>query len=163
MSNAPPQSAGNVLDEKRQWHTIYPQYINSNLTIERGRRLPKSKCVPEPLWTEIRDVLGVNSAKFDVIAFPDKCYNRELDKENAANRGYIKYRLKDQSFKNKREVLIFVTQLIPKLKARQNPKAAPVEASKPTPSAPSTQQPSVPSGSNSGVGGGGHKKKKGRR
>lgn len=164
MSNAAKASPGGLLEEKFQWRTIYPQYINSNLTLERGRRLPKSKCVPDPKWQEIRDVLAVNSAKFDVEAFPEKCYNRELDKENPGNRGYIKYRLKDSSFKNRREVLLFVTQLIPKLKSRQNVKPAAPEGAAtgkagPSSAAPAQQQQSnAPSG-----GGGGNKKKKGRR
>lgn len=161
MSKTAKQSAGGVLDEKRQWHTIYPQYINSNLTIQLGRRLAKSKCVPDPRWQEIRDVLAVNSAKFDVEAFPEKCYNREVDKENLANRGYIKYRLKDDSLKNKAAVLTLVAQLIPKLKSRQNVKT-PADSSKPSSStAASNQQSNAPSGG--GGGGGGNKKKKGRR
>lgn len=157
-------SAGGLLEEKRQWHTIYPQYINSNLTIQLGRRLAKSKCVPDPRWQEIRDVLAVNSAKFDVEAFPDKVYNREVDKENLVNRGYIKYRLKDSSFKNKAEVLTLVAQLIPKLKTRQNVKT-PADSAKPSSStAASNQQSNAPSGGGGGGGGGGgNKKKKGRR
>lgn len=162
MSKTAKPSAGGVLDEKRQWHIIYPQYINSNLTIQLGRRLAKSKCVPDPRWQEIRDVLAVNSAKFDVEAYPDKCYCREVDKENLVNRGYVKYRLKDDSIKNKAEVLTLVAQLIPKLKSRQNVKT-PADSAKPSSSTAAPSQPSnAPSGT-SGGGGGGNKKKKGRR
>ncbi|KAI2809310.1 hypothetical protein RDWZM_003365 [Blomia tropicalis] len=161
MAQAAKPSGNTLLDEKRQWRTIYPQYINSNLTIERGRRLPKSKCVPDPRINEIADVMAVNSAKFDFVLCPEKCYCREVDKENPIARGFIKYRVKNESFKNKREVLIFVAQLIPKLKSRQNPKANSVDTSKPSASATTNPTTNAPSGG--GGGGGGNKKKKGRR
>jgi len=100
-----------------------------------------------------------------VESFPEKCYCREVEKENPANRGYIKYKLKDESFKNRRDVLVFVAQLIPKLKTRQNPgKPAPAEAAKPSTSSAAPSQPtSQPSGGSGGGGGGNKNKKKGRR
>ncbi|UXI22519.1 Cytochrome b reductase 1 [Sarcoptes scabiei] len=110
-------------DLSKQWKTIYPQYINSNLTIERGRRLAKTKCVSDPLSEEIYNVMAAHSQYFEVQLNFNKFYCREIDKENFKTRGYIKYRLLDnERFKNKKEVLIFVASLIPNLKSRQNPK-----------------------------------------
>ncbi len=42
----PPPGARQVsLDEVRKWPCVYPAYINANLTVAQGRRLPKSKLV----------------------------------------------------------------------------------------------------------------------
>ena len=111
-----------------KWHIIYPQYINSNLTLYMGRRLPKDVCVSDPKCTEIKDVLESMDC-FQVVYEPNKCYSREVDKE--VHRGYVKYSLiqspKTQDiistnrFDHKKQVLIYLTKLIPKLKSRSKP------------------------------------------
>lgn len=112
-------------NETKQWHTIYPQYINSNLTVDRGRRIGRSKCIADPMAEEIFNVLAANPQQFQVQLNMYKCYCRELDKENIRLRGYVKYRIinneQQQQFKNKRQVLQYVASMIPKLKSRQNP------------------------------------------
>ena len=40
-----------------RWICIYPAYLNSNKTRQEGRLLPKEKCVSNPNYMEIRDVL----------------------------------------------------------------------------------------------------------
>lgn len=150
-NTAPPVN----VDSKR-WRVIYPQYLNSNLTIELGRRLPKSKAVSDPKLQEIVDVLQSNP-KISTEVYPHKIYCRETDKENPAFRGYVKYHCDDPSLKNKRLVLEYVAQLIPKLKCRTNPKAT-VE-SKPS----GSSAPAAGATSTAPSGGGGGKKKNRRR
>lgn len=43
--------------EPERWVCIYPAYLNSNKTRQEGRLLPKDKCVSNPSYLEIRDVL----------------------------------------------------------------------------------------------------------
>lgn len=145
--------------DNQKWRVIYPQYINSNLTIELGRRLPKSKSIADPKLQEIFDVLQTNP-KFTVEAYPQKCYCRELDKENPSYRGYVKYICEDSSFKNKRQVLEYVAELIPKLKSRTNPKVQEVKSTTGSSTGTSNQSTANTSG---GTGGGGGGKKKNRR
>nr|XP_027194178.1 signal recognition particle 19 kDa protein-like [Dermatophagoides pteronyssinus] len=135
-------------NETKKWHTIYPQYINSNLTVDRGRRLGRSKCIADPLAEEIFNVLAANSQQFQVQLNMYKCYCREMDKENIRLRGYVKYRIindnDQQQFKNKRQVLKYVASMIPKLKSRQNPQKSQQQ-----------QQQSSGGGGGGGSGGGG--------
>lgn len=102
------------------WHVIYPAYLNSNKTLAEGRRIPKSKCASDPRWQEIKDVLEVNKS-FKVDAQPNKIYPREVDKEIPIARGRVLYQLadpNDKQFGKKENVLIYLGQMIPKLKSR---------------------------------------------
>ncbi|CAG2170697.1 unnamed protein product [Oppiella nova] len=110
-----------------KWHIIYPQYINANTTLYMGRRLAKTDCVSDPKSTEIKDVLEAMNC-FQVVCDLSKCYSREVDKELAANRGYVKYCLirdkqsqeviESNKFDDKKHVLRYVSKMIPKLKSR---------------------------------------------
>jgi len=109
--------------ESEKWHIIYPQYINSNRSLYYGRRLGKNQCVSDPKCAEIKDVLEANHS-FVVQINTNKCYSREVDKESAVNRGYVKYQVvkgSEQEFGNKKAVLKYVSQMIPKLKSRNKP------------------------------------------
>ncbi|KAI1294973.1 Signal recognition particle 19 kDa protein [Halotydeus destructor] len=103
--------------EARVWQTIYPTYINSNRTENQGRRLPKAKCVPDPRWQEIRDVLEATK-DFQILVEHSKLYPREVDKEQPTAHGRIKYQTRDPKFASKRNVLIYLGEMIPKLKSR---------------------------------------------
>ncbi len=111
------------VEDTSGWHTIYPQYINSNRSIYFGRRLAKSECVSDPKCQEIKDVLDSNHL-FKCSMNLNKCYSRELDKESVINRGFVKYKLINQNdvnskeFENKKNVLKYVSKMIPKLKSR---------------------------------------------
>ena len=48
-----------------RWICIYPAYFNSNKTRQEGRLLSKDKCVSDPGYEEIHDVL--KSAGFQPI------------------------------------------------------------------------------------------------
>ena len=157
-------------EDSKKWHIIYPQYLNSELTIQRGRRLPKSKCVVNPNWKEIADVLFSESGKFEVHAYPDKCYARELDKEFWHNRGYVRYHCKDESFMNKKETLSFITEKIAQSAVRQHPDwpnnvVDPMLERAQKQHAPQMQSQGLAQGSSapSGLGRGGGKKKKGKK
>ena len=47
---------GPLTDEQKRWRVIYPAYLNSNLKISQGRRVPLDKCVEDPLPGEILEV-----------------------------------------------------------------------------------------------------------
>ncbi|WAR30571.1 SRP19-like protein [Mya arenaria] len=42
--------------DRERWICVYPAYLNSKKSVNEGRRIPKEKCVDNPLYTEIRDV-----------------------------------------------------------------------------------------------------------
>lgn len=104
-------------EEQKSWYTIYPAYLNANRTHGEGRRISKAKCVADPRWQEIKDVLEANK-EFTVTVDANKVYPRELDKELPACRGRIKYQTTNPKYKSKREVLLYLGETIPKLKTR---------------------------------------------
>lgn len=61
-----------------------------------------------------------STGSFEVVGQPEKVYPRELDKETTANRGRVRYRIIAEStkFNSKKDILIFVAEMIPKLKSR---------------------------------------------
>ena len=74
-----------------RWICVYPAYLNSNKTKQEGRILPKNKCVPDPGYMEINDVL--KNAGFKPI-IENKQYPRERSRE-LAFRGRIRVQLKN--------------------------------------------------------------------
>ena len=42
----------------KRWYSLYPCYINSNLSLQKGRRQPRSLCVPNPQLPEISHCLS---------------------------------------------------------------------------------------------------------
>ena len=67
-----------------RWICIYPAYFNSNKTRQEGRLLSKDKCVSDPGYEEIHDVL--KSAGFQPIG--KLCSN---------NLSYIKLKAKSEN------------------------------------------------------------------
>ncbi|CAJ1022154.1 SRP19 protein, putative [Leishmania lindenbergi] len=61
--------------DKKAYQTIYPQYLDSNLTPSEGRRLTKSQGVEHPTIDEILHALRVLGYK-DVIVDPARSYPR---------------------------------------------------------------------------------------
>ena len=74
-SGIKPQERPDVTDvEGKHYQTIYPQYLDQNLTTHQGRRLPKAKAVPGPMAVEIYkscEMLGL-----PVMFEPGKGYSR---------------------------------------------------------------------------------------
>ena len=108
--------------DRERWICIYPVYLNSKRTLAGGRKLPKDKCVENPTYQEIRDVLV--AAGFNV-GVENKQHPRERSKE-LLFRGRIRVQLKNDDgtpvkseFPTRDSVLAYVGMTIPKLKTRQ--------------------------------------------
>lgn len=88
----------------------------------QGRRLSKERCVDNPTYQEIRDVL---SATGFVVGVENKLYSREQSKEPLYI-GRIRVQLKKDDgtpfidkFTTRESVMLHVADMIPKLKSRQ--------------------------------------------
>lgn len=103
--------------EDKLWSTVWPTYLNSTRTVVQGRRIPKSKAIENPRWQEIKDVLEATK-DFTVLADGNKVYPRELDKEIPYNRGRVKYQSTNPKYQSKKDVLLYLAEMIPKLKSR---------------------------------------------
>ncbi|XP_022308952.1 signal recognition particle 19 kDa protein-like [Crassostrea virginica] len=108
--------------DRERWICIYPAYLNSRKTVSEGRRLPKDKCVDNPTYTEIKDVLIASGFQ---IGIENKVYPRELDHRDQKVRGRIRVQLRDNNggflmpeYKSRRAVLEVICEKIPKLKTR---------------------------------------------
>lgn len=108
--------------EPERWICIYPAYLNSNKTRQEGRVLPKDKCVSNPHYTEIRDVLM--AAGYEPIV-ENKQYPRERSRE-IDFRGRIRVQLRNddgsphiEAFKTREDIFVHLGEMIPKLKSRQ--------------------------------------------
>ena len=114
-----------VMSKFSRWICIYPAYFNSNKTRQEGRLLPKSKCVPNPTYIEIRDVLM--SAGYQPIV-ENKAYPRERSRE-LDFRGRIRVQLRNddgspfiEKFTTRESVMEHLGEMIPQLKSRQQGK-----------------------------------------
>ena len=97
-----------------RWICVYPAYLNSNKTKQEGRILPKNKCVPDPGYMEINDVL--KNAGFKPI-IENKQYPRERSRE-LAFRGRIRVQLKNdddtphiENFPSRNSILAHIGKL----------------------------------------------------
>ncbi|XP_033725814.1 signal recognition particle 19 kDa protein-like [Pecten maximus] len=109
--------------DRERWICVYPAYINSRKTVKEGRILPKEMCVDNPQTLEIRDVLGTCGL---LIGVENKVYPRELDHRDLKTRGRIRVQLRGENgepmiekFPDRKSVLKYVCDMIPKLKTRQ--------------------------------------------
>jgi len=112
-----------LFSNERRWICIYPIYINSKKTLVEGRRIPKEKAVENPTVQEIADIIadvGLNS-----IQEKHKMHPRDGRRDPCAL-GRVKIQLKndDDSLSNKdfpsrRSLMLYIAEMIPKLKSRQ--------------------------------------------
>ncbi|KAK0054731.1 signal recognition particle 19 kDa protein [Biomphalaria pfeifferi] len=109
--------------DRERWICIYPAYLNSKKTLKEGRRIPKTKAIENPAATEIRDVCA--SAGF-TLGVENKVYPRELDPRDIKFKGRVRVMLKNEdgtpalaNFPNRMSVLMYIADMIPKLKTRQ--------------------------------------------
>ena len=59
--------------------TIWPQYLDKNLTIKEGRKISKDDCVKEPSINEIEKALKRLGLKYEIEkerAYPGKWYEK---------------------------------------------------------------------------------------
>ncbi|XP_062619398.1 signal recognition particle 19 kDa protein-like [Saccostrea cucullata] len=108
--------------DRERWLCIYPAYINSRKTVTEGRRLPKDKCVDNPTYNEIKDVLLATGFN---IGIENKVYSRELDHRDPKVRGRIRIQFKDENggylnpeYKTRKAIMEVICEKIPKLKTR---------------------------------------------
>ncbi|CAB3984607.1 Signal recognition particle 19 kDa [Paramuricea clavata] len=106
-----------------RWSIVYPSYINSKKTAAEGRRVPKDKACENPTVNEIKDVCQSQGLNCSV---ENKQYPRDSAKD-ALCKGRVRVQLKDSSGKpvnptllSKKQLFIFLGEMIPKLKSRQN-------------------------------------------
>ncbi|XP_070760555.1 signal recognition particle 19 kDa protein [Enoplosus armatus] len=107
--------------DKERFICIYPVYINSKKTLAEGRRIPAEKAVENPSCAEIRDVLtaaGVN------VYVENKMHPREWNRD-VQFRGRVRVQVKEadgsfcqEKFASRKEVMVYVAEMIPKLKTR---------------------------------------------
>ncbi|XP_050312268.1 signal recognition particle 19 kDa protein [Anthonomus grandis grandis] len=108
--------------ERERWICIYPAYINNKKSVAEGRRIPKNRCVENPTYQEIRDVLVAAGL---TVGVENKLYSRERSKE-LLYRGRIRVQLKNDDgapcnplFPTRDSVMFHLGDMIPKLKSRQ--------------------------------------------
>ncbi|XP_035291623.1 signal recognition particle 19 kDa protein [Anguilla anguilla] len=106
---------------KERHMCIYPAYVNSKKTLAEGRRIPSEKGVENPTCAEIRDVLS--AAGLNVLV-ENKMYPREWNRD-AQFRGRVRVQLKEEDgnlcqekFSSRKDVMLYVAEMIPKLKTR---------------------------------------------
>ncbi len=116
-----------------RWICVYPTYINSRKTLPEGRRIPKKKAIDNPTVNEIKDIC--NAAGFQVVLEPGKFYPRDQNKDPLF-RGRVRVQLKNEDntpvkeqFPNRKSLLLYISEMIPKLKTRQQKQGAGAESS----------------------------------
>ncbi|XP_077416875.1 signal recognition particle 19 kDa protein [Vanacampus margaritifer] len=107
--------------DKERFICVYPIYINSKKTLAEGRRIPSEKAVENPSCAEIRDVLtaaGVN------VLVENKMHPREWNRD-VQFKGRVRVQLKQadgtlchNKFSSRKDVMLYVSEMIPKLKSR---------------------------------------------
>ncbi|XP_042896110.1 signal recognition particle 19 kDa protein [Parasteatoda tepidariorum] len=114
--------------DRERWICIYPAYINSKKTTAEGRRISKEKCVENPTCQEIRDVLDAAALK---IGVENKLYTREQNKDSVVFRGRVRVQLRNDDgslmnpkFQSRKDIMMHVAEMIPKLKSRSQSKTA---------------------------------------
>ncbi|KAM7315600.1 signal recognition particle 19 kDa protein [Ixodes scapularis] len=119
--------------DRERWVCLYPAYINSKKTLAEGRRLPRSKCVENPTYQEIRDVLDATGFK---VGVENKLYPREQNKDSLLYRGRIRVQLKNDDetpvnpqYPTRKAVMLHVCDMIPRLKSRTQRQAGGEQAS----------------------------------
>ncbi|XP_062340536.1 signal recognition particle 19 kDa protein [Osmerus eperlanus] len=107
--------------DKDRYICIYPAYVNSKKTLAEGRRIPSEKAVENPTCVEIRDVLTAAGAN---ILVENSMYSREWNRD-VTFRGRVRVQMKQEDgtlcsdkFATRKDVMIYVAEMIPKLKTR---------------------------------------------
>ena len=79
-----------IREKIKNWNSIYPAYINSQFSIEEGRRISKKDGVANPTLKEIGEVM--NFLKIPHVLEFDKKYSRDFFTE-----GRLKFQLNNES------------------------------------------------------------------
>ncbi|XP_028313788.1 signal recognition particle 19 kDa protein isoform X2 [Gouania willdenowi] len=107
--------------DRERFICVYPVYINSKKTLAEGRRIPSEKAVENPSCAEIKDVLtaaGMN------VYVENKIHPREWNRD-VTFRGRVRVQLKNtdgalcqDKFTSRKDVMLYVAEMIPRLKTR---------------------------------------------
>ncbi|GAM22310.1 hypothetical protein SAMD00019534_054850 [Acytostelium subglobosum LB1] len=96
----------------KNWTVVYPQYINSELTRDQGRRTPKDKSVKNPQLEEIAKCAG--AVGLSAVLEPHKGYPSDF-----FQRGRVKIQMLNEqkqpfvsTITNKTELLLFLAEKI---------------------------------------------------
>lgn len=120
----------------KQWHRQSKlkelAVLDQQETLAEGRRLPKSKCVENPTYQEIRDVLDATGFK---VGVENKLYPREQNKDSVLFRGRIRVQLKNDDdtptnpeYPTRKAVMHHICEMIPRLKSRTQRQGATEQA-----------------------------------
>ncbi|RHY12090.1 hypothetical protein DYB25_000041 [Aphanomyces astaci] len=138
-----------------RWATFYPNYIDSSKTNADGRRIPKSFACDKPIVDEMGEVCRYFQLKY--VIEPYKRYSRD-----ATVQGRVRVKLTDNGsflhheIHTRKDLMLKMGELIPKLQIRTERLAKELEAAKATASGPSTAASSSTASKKKG-------KKKGKR
>ncbi|KAM8865342.1 signal recognition particle 19 kDa protein isoform X2 [Synchiropus splendidus] len=106
---------------KERFICIYPVYINSKKTLAEGRRIPTEKAVENPSCAEIKDVL--TAAGMNVYT-ENKMHPRDSNRD-VQFKGRVRVQIKQsdgslcqEKFDSRKTIMIYVADMIPKLKTR---------------------------------------------
>ncbi|XP_037054758.1 signal recognition particle 19 kDa protein-like [Peromyscus leucopus] len=115
-------AAARSLADQDRFICIYPTYLNNKKTIAEGRRIPISKAVENPTATEIQDVCS--AVGLNAFLEKNKMNSREWNRD-VQYRGRVQVQLKQEDgslclvqFPSRKSVMLYVADLIPKLKTR---------------------------------------------
>uniref|UniRef100_A0A3Q2V2V2 Signal recognition particle 19 kDa protein n=1 Tax=Haplochromis burtoni TaxID=8153 RepID=A0A3Q2V2V2_HAPBU len=108
-------------DQRNRFVCLYPIYINSKKTLAEGRRISVEKAVENPSCTEIRDVLAAAGMN---VYMENKIHPREWNRDGQF-KGRVRVQIKQadgspcqEKFSSRKDVMIYVAEMIPKLKTR---------------------------------------------
>lgn len=106
-------------EDFKRFVCVWPAFINSDLTIPKGRRIAKEKACPDPLVQEMSEVC--QHYRLPHAIEPYKAYGRQ-----PGYPGRIRVRLRndageliDEEIATRRDLMVKMGELIPKLKSRQ--------------------------------------------
>lgn len=81
-----------MIQRAKKWRSVYPAYLNSDLSQQEGRRLGKTKCVPGPKINELSEC--VKAMGFEFISEGYRSYSRDI-----LQKGRIKIKMFDEDKK----------------------------------------------------------------
>ncbi|SPQ97766.1 Signal recognition particle 19 kDa protein [Plasmodiophora brassicae] len=111
-------SAAPLSLNKSRWNIVYPIYMDSTKQIAEGRKIPLDKAVQKPTLSECVELCRYLKLPFEIEA--NKCYSRDFFQV-----GRLRVLLKQDDgspirpdIRQRRDLLIMMASLIPKLKSR---------------------------------------------
>ncbi|TPP65005.1 Signal recognition particle protein 19 [Fasciola gigantica] len=110
---------------KERWVCIYPCYINSRKTRERGRKIATEKCVENPKHPEVTFALGRLPLEY---LLETKVHPRELDTTEPSIRWRIRVHLKNDEghpindqVRNRKALFEYVASVISMMRTKRVP------------------------------------------